>query len=602
DAVTDSVPVRVGRIPADVPQTDDMITQIIPMRFADAEQVARDIRDLVPDYAELTANESSNSVIITDTSANVRRIMEVVTSLDTTLAGVADVRVFRLEYADASDTARLINDIFVEERRSRDPREEMMRRWMEARTGSSRGRGGDSRGSSSRNSGESRQVSATLKASADDRTNTVVVTGSPEMLDLIATVIDELDENPTSQEDVFIHFVRNGEASNLADILNNLFSTSGTTRGGGSSSSRFSGGSFQRGGNVEQEGAMALVGNVDVVPDADTNSILVLTSTRNIPMVKKIIEQLDKPAPQVLIKVLVAEVTHDDALDVGAEWSVLGDDGASIGVGTDFGLGSLTSGFVFRVLEEDLTVTIRALEENGKLEVLSRPYILASDNQQASITIGNQVPFITNTRTTETGQTINTIEYRDIGIILEVTPQINPDGIATMDVTPTLSAITGDTVPISETVDAVVYANRSASSRVALRDGQTVVIGGLMEDRLIETISKVPIIGSIPILGELFKRTEKQKSKTELLFFLTPHVAEDWDELDKISNIEKKGSDLTPDAIEEGVYDRQLRMMEGRGNMNEIGRYLEEAREENRREELRKLFEAQQIERDATDE
>ncbi|HPP12731.1 MAG TPA: hypothetical protein PKW42_08375, partial [bacterium] len=193
---------------------------------------------------------------------------------------------------------------------------------------------------------------------------------------------------------------------------------------------------------------------------------------------------------------------------------------------------------------------------------LSRPYILSSDNQAASITVSQRVPFITNTRTTETGQTINTIQYQDIGIILKVTPHINPDGLVILDVSPEISALTGTTVPISETVKAPVFAKRSASSRVAIRDGQTIVIGGLMEDKKTEDTRKVPGLGSIPLLGNLFRRNTTEGTKTELLIFLTPHVATEAEQLRELSSLEVERSPGVRQAVKQGTFQEYMKAME----------------------------------------
>jgi general secretion pathway protein D len=259
----------------------------------------------------------------------------------------------------------------------------------------------------------------------------------------------------------------------------------------------------------------------------------------------------------VLIKVLVAEVTHDTSTDVGAQFSVLNlRNGTTNGQrgGTNFGLSSLSNGMVVQILESDFSATIRALESVGKLDVLSRPYILASDNQLASITVGQEVPFITNSRITDTGQTINTVEYNDVGILLDVVPHINPDGLVIMDVAPEISALTGTTVPISDTVASPVIAKRSAQSRVGVQNGQTIVIGGLMEDRKTETIDKVPLLGDIPWIGEAFKRRQSKKTKTELLIFLTPHVAQRPDLLQNMSKQEIEGSKLVPGAVDANAF------------------------------------------------
>jgi general secretion pathway protein D len=255
-------------------------------------------------------------------------------------------------------------------------------------------------------------------------------------------------------------------------------------------------------------------------------------------------------------------------MDVGAQYSVLNQrtvtnsDGTTSTVGskggTNFGLQNLQSGLVVQVLENNFQTTIHALESVGKLDVLSRPYILASDNQLASITVGQEVPFITNSRITDTGQTINTVEYNDVGILLDVIPHINPDGLVIMDVAPEISALTGTTVPISDTVSSPVIAKRSAQSRIGIQNGHTVVIGGLMEDRKTETVDKVPILGDIPYVGEAFKRRQNTKTKTELLIFLTPHVVQRPDQLQGMSKQEVEGSKLVPGAVDQNAFQEHM--------------------------------------------
>jgi general secretion pathway protein D len=202
------------------------------------------------------------------------------------------------------------------------------------------------------------------------------------------------------------------------------------------------------------------------------------------------------------------------------------------------------------------------LQKVGKLDVLSRPYILGSDNQKATITVGQQVPFITSSRTTDTGQTINTIQYQDIGIILNVTPHINPEGLVILDVSPEISALTGTTVPISETVNAPVFAKRSATSRVAIQDGQTIVIGGLMQDQKTEDVKKVPLLGDIPLIGTLFRRITTENTKTELLIFLTPQITTQPETLKTISDNELKDNKIVKDAVAPGTFKTYLKNME----------------------------------------
>jgi general secretion pathway protein D len=265
----------------------------------------------------------------------------------------------------------------------------------------------------------------------------------------------------------------------------------------------------------------------------------------------------------VLIKVLVAEVTHNNATDLGTELSVLNMRASGNGQRGDVNLGLIPgqTGLVIQILESDFQATIRLLETQGKLDVLSRPYILASDNQLASITVGQEIPIIQNSRITDSGETINVLQYKDVGILLDVVPHINPDGLVILDVAPTISQLTGETVPISDTAAQPIIAKRSAESRVAVQNGKTIVIGGLMEDRKTESVSQVPILGDIPIIGWAFKRVQHSKVKTELLIFLTPHVAANPDQLQPMSEDELKGTKLTPNAVTPGAFQEHLEGM-----------------------------------------
>ncbi|HEY8748508.1 MAG TPA: hypothetical protein VIM11_11075, partial [Tepidisphaeraceae bacterium] len=290
-------------------------------------------------------------------------------------------------------------------------------------------------------------------------------------------------------------------------------------------------------------------------------SLLVTTATRFEAQVRQIIAELDRSVPQVLIKVLVAEVTHDNNADFGTDFSILNT--RPNGNGQSFGqaFGAPAAGLVVNFLENNLNATLHALAQQNKLDVLSRPYILASDNQEASILVGQQVPIVTASTITALGQTVSNYHYESVGIILDVTPHINPDGLVTLDVAPEISQLTAQTVSIGPGVNAPVIADRSAQSRVSIRDGNTIVIGGLMQDQKTFTVNKIPIIGDIPIIGKIFSRTIVDKTKTELLIFLTPHVAQQPEMLSPMSDEERKSTQLTPDAVGPGMFEEHLKGM-----------------------------------------
>lgn len=610
-----NIPVRSGSDPAKIANTDELITQVIPLRQADAMQLRQDLAPMISTEADFTANQSSNALVITDTSANIRRVVEIVAALDGHLAEAASVLVKQLKYSSATNAARLVEELFGAQAQG-GRNQQQQQPTFGGFFGGSRGRS-----DRDRNEGGARQAVA-VNASGDDRTNIVVVTGPPETLAVIDGVLDKIDSNPAAEETVFVYKLKNASALNVEQVINVLFNggtggsrttgrtptgtgmsgtgTRGNTRGGGTgiggggtrsgglggtgttggfggtgAQSRLGGATGGFGGTggggffgalsqAAQQAARAIDEQVSVIADPDTNSLLVRTNPKNYEQVRAILDELDRAVPQVLIKVLIAEVTHDKNSDFGAEFSVLNlrPSGNGQVVGSDFNSPTNASGLTVGILEEHVAATIRALETDGKLDVLSRPYILASDNQLATITVGQEVPFITRSQLTDTGQTINTIEYDDIGILLDVVPHINPDGLVILDVAPEISALTGGSVPISETVSSPIFAKRSAQTRVGVQNGQTIVIGGLMEDRKTQTVDKIPFLGDIPIIGNAFKRTRMTKSKTELLIFLTPHVALMPDELKTMGEDELDGSKLVPSSVYPGAFQEHLRGME----------------------------------------
>ncbi|MCS1406886.1 MAG: Type II secretion system protein D [Verrucomicrobia subdivision 3 bacterium] len=312
-----------------------------------------------------------------------------------------------------------------------------------------------------------------------------------------------------------------------------------------------------------------MLGDALIEIDPETRSLIIITDEETNTHIDQIIKQLDQPKPQVLIKVVFVEVTHRDELDVGIE-SInyrQSDDLAQRISGvpdqtllelpdqTLLGLLDQTSlelpfqGGVYRILDNDFSVTARAMAEAGNFEVLSRPSILARNNQEAIITVGQEVPFVRNTQISSTGQQINTLEYEDVGIILRVTPFITSDGLVEMIVAPEISTITDRTIPITDNVNAPVIAKRSAETVVVTGNGQTVVIGGLMERNKTESIRKVPLLGDIPVLGWAFRRKIKEDTKTELLIFLTPYVVNQPDELQRLTRDETDQTEFTPNVL-----------------------------------------------------
>lgn len=319
-----------------------------------------------------------------------------------------------------------------------------------------------------------------------------------------------------------------------------------------------------------------LVGDAIISSDPETRRLIVITDEDTNLHISQVISNLDRPKPQVLIKVVFMEVSYSKGSDIGIEGSYTKNFGGGNSytgiVNQVFGNGLISQApnlappgaGIYTILGSDFQATLRAIAQAGKTEILSRPSILARNNQQATISLGQQVPLVTNTRFDTLGNQINTVTYQNVGIILQVTPFITSDGMVEMIVAPQTSELADRSqwVPISSgsgtQISAPVINLRQADTVVVVPDGQTVVIGGLMEKQRQQSDSKIPFLGDIPLLGNLFKRRIKDDSKTELLIFLTPHVVPNPGELAKVTSSETGKSEFAPRAFDSGDLEKFL--------------------------------------------
>jgi general secretion pathway protein D len=368
-------------------------------------------------------------------------------------------------------------------------------------------------------------------------------------------------------------------------------STFGQQRGGGGQGNfGFGGGNAGRtasgaGGNSTSRTYQnnGTIGDAYFSIDPETRRVVYIADEATAAYIRQVLTNLDRPKPQVLIKVVFIEVTHNNASDIGLEggWGKqnmggtvkdasavngYGLSGLSSVVGTNFNqFGQPISSFapvapmsqtgagLYQILGTDYQVTLRAIAQAGKARVLSRPSILARNNQPATITVGQSVPLVTSVSYGGlNGLPINSINYRDVGVILKVTPFITADGLVQMMVSPQISSIDPNlSIPISAGVNAPVIDIRAADTVAVTADGQTVIIGGLMETDKSVADTKIPFLGDIPLLGALFRRRQTSDVKTELLIFLTPHIVQNPTELAALSSRERAKADALKSFEEE---------------------------------------------------
>lgn len=318
------------------------------------------------------------------------------------------------------------------------------------------------------------------------------------------------------------------------------------------------------------------IGQARITYDPETRSLIVVADEDTAANITNMVRQLDRPAPQVLINCVFLEATYTKGLDLGVDGAythrISGSGVAALDtpanrlntVSTAFDLA--TSGGLYTLAGQNLDITLAALAKAGKTEILSRPSILARNNQQATITIGQQVPLVTGVSYDNFGNQRNAISYQNVGIILRVTPFITSDGMVEMIVAPEISSVSDSTVNLATgnstnntgSTAAPVINIRSADTVVVTPDKQTVVIGGLMQTQKVKTENKVPVLGSIPLLGALFRHKVTSDAKTELLIFLTPTIVRDPRELAMMSDSEKAKARESRKAFSEEELNRYL--------------------------------------------
>jgi general secretion pathway protein D len=598
-----NLPVFIGTDPAKIPDTDQMVTQVMAVQFALVKDLAENLQPLLnAQSATLAANESSNVLILTDTQAHIRRIAAIIQAIDRSVAGDQAVKVFQLAHADAEKVAQIINSLYGSQstqNRGGNQGQQFGRGFNQGgnRGGFNQGgfnQGGNNRGGGNQNGQNGREVE--VQAAADTGTNSLVVRASPDTLSMLAEIVEQLDRDNSARDDVLFYRVKNGKASDLATSLNELFqgiqatttttqnrtagqtgatrttATGGATGAAGARAATpqvaVAGGGAANANNADN--GLDLTGQVRVVADAISNSVMVLSPERNFDRIRKLLEQLDQPVKQVLVRILVAEVTLEKGVDLGVELT----GGTRIANGTlagqtasnaftDFNLFDSALGVNgFLIENADFRAAIRALASNTNFDVLSRPYVLTTDNKQAVVNVSQEVPVPTGSRTDQNNNVTTTFDRRDVGIILTVTPQINAEGLVVLDVEQELSALSDAAIPVGQGIESPIINKRTMNTRVLVEHGQTAVIGGLVKDQISQTIRKVPLLGDIPFLGYLFKRTESTKSQTELLIFLTPQVVRNPQELADLSQQLRGEMQRLDAAVEKGLLQNHLDQLE----------------------------------------
>ena len=495
---------------------DELVTRVVQIRHVPAAQLVPILRPLIPQQGHLAAYPATNVLVISDRAANIQRLIAIVNRIDR--SDSEDIEVITLRHASASEIVRIINSLS-----QNDPQQ---------------GPGAPGR----------------PLLAADERTNSILLSGDKPARLRIRGLIAHLDTPLDAVGGTQVIFLKYAKAEELVSVLQ------GTAK-------------FQQ----QQGTPPGARTDVDIQADK-TNNALVITAPADIQRnIASVVRQLDVPRAQVLVEAVIAEVSTDLSRDLGVAWAIdgtksetergpvgLGNFGgiaetvygisqgqATFGVGMLLGVGDLRDG------QTNWAVVLRALAGDAATNILSTPTLVTTDNEEAEIVVGQNVPFVTGSYTTtgDTGSINNpfqTIQRQDVGLTLRVTPQVNEGDKIKLAIEQEVSSLASSSASASD----LITNKRLLRTNVTVEDGEILVLGGLIEDSFRDRQEKVPLLGDIPVLGRLFRYDTTQKVKQNLMVFIHPAIIKDSIEAGQYTN--RKYEYLRARQLDAGIRERGL--------------------------------------------
>ena len=488
--------------------SDEMVTQVLAVKNVNAAQLVPVLRPLMPQNAQLAAVTGSNMLIISDRAGNVNRLMRIIGRIDQ--VGNSDIDVIQLQSATAADTVRVLNSLL---------------------TGQAGGEGG----------------TTPVRIVADDRSNSILVSGDQSQRLRIKALIAHLDTPLDSGSETQVRYLRYADAEDLATRLKGQL-----TGGGGASGSAARGGPAQPVATPTSAGPATVSlegGTATIWADKDTNALVITAGQRTMRALNAVVDKLDIRRAQVLVQAIIVEVSADKSAELGVNWVVDGSNNslaaggfiepiggssiidlytaaksgtvtsASQPLGTTIGVGRLSASGI------NFAAVLRALQGDSRTNIIATPSVQTQDNQEAKIEVAQEVPFVTGQYTGSTGTTsaFQTIQRQAVGTLLTVTPQINEGDAVLLKIQVESSSIASTSVAAAD----IITNKRTISTNVLIKDGGTLVLGGLIQDSSTNSEQRVPLFGRIPLIGELFRTRSTSKKKSNLMVFIQPHILRD---------------------------------------------------------------------------
>jgi general secretion pathway protein D len=506
----------------DIAPEDKIVTQIFSLQHATPDDMKKVLDPLISKTSVILAYPPTGMLIITDVLSNIKRLQDIVTALD--VEGVGElISYVPLKYASATEMVKSLAMIFQQQ--------------------AVPGRG----------------IVSPIKIVADDRTNALIILAAENDMARIRELLNLMDkEIPRGAGTIRVYYLQNAKAEDLAKILTSIPQQAKTATGTTTAAPSTSTAAFSK--------------NVQIMADKATNSLIITADTADYLVIEDVIRKLDITRAMVYLEALIMEVNAEKSFNVGVEWSMLKNvnvqsvtdlGGQSMGLAGFTGSGiipqlnsagtgiSMPSGFSLGVIGAGITIggllfpnigaVLNAYQNDTDVRILSTPQLLTLDNEDAEITVGENVPYVSRQDSGAMGvvgtSNYSSYEYKDVGVTLKVTPQINKDGFIRMKLDQTVTKIVNQ----SATVDAAgskvltpTTLKRTAKTTVVVKSGETVVIGGMIQDDSSTGTGKVPLLGDIPLLGWLFKTRSALYKRTNLFVFITPRIIEQPEDARKI--------------------------------------------------------------------
>jgi general secretion pathway protein D len=486
---------------------DKIVTQLIPLKYADPNTIKQLFSPLVSKGSVILAYTPTNTLIITDIYSNINRLVRIIDAIDVKDVG-RQISVIPVEYADSAKLEKTLNTLF----RAKIAKEKNV------------------------------APDDIVTFIADERTNTIIVLAKAVDIATIKELIAIMDkEVQKSEAKIRVYYLENARAEELATVIQSLSGKVPAKEAG-------------------KETAPVVSEEVKITADKATNSLIIMADKDDYLVLESVIKKLDIPRPMVYIEALIMEVRETDDFSLGVEWRAATSagtiDGQDAGVYGGFtkesastGISALPTlaagnslsipgGFAMGIMAEAISIggitfpnlgaAIKALKKNELVHILSTPQIMTTDNEEAEISVGENIPYKTSTGTTTSVAEYTNFEYKDVGVTLKITPQISQERFVRLNIYQKVEKLSskGDNTPTT--------LKRTAQTTVVVKDAATVVIGGLIGEDLNSTDYQVPCLGGIPIAGNLFKSTNKGGTKTNLFIFLTPHIIQNPAEAEKV--------------------------------------------------------------------